>query len=244
MAMVASFCLIVWAQPSKAQTVYISTLGGPVPSSVQVQGAISKWTAALSISIPFAGSTALPCVNGAITYRIPSTSEWLAVMGSPRMDKLAATFACRPELNYTGSVILLNPFTGNPTDRIYAHELGHALGAHHVSNTLALMYESPSVDTPISDDIQSVADCVVWSEPTGVIHIPATSASQKVILTPNNGKWYVTSVASTSYACEFNYQLPNGDYELFEVLAWGGRYGVVLTQGSDGGWSVRSASQY
>jgi len=216
-----------------AQTVYISTLASPVPDRLEVEQAINAWNSALGIDLSFSGYTQQPCVDGAITYRMPSVSEWIAATGDYWLHFAAAVFACQPERNFSGAVVLNSPIFGNPIAGIYTHELGHAIGARHVADSSAVMYSGVVTATEITPaDIRAVVDCTPWLGTDGVLRVPSMDYAgirYAVQLSPVvNGLWYVTRRADAIPGCIWNFQLPNGELTLWEVVAGGIRYDVRL----------------
>lgn len=216
-----------------AQDVYISTLGEPLPEQQQVQQAIDAWNTALGISLPFVGYTNQPCVDGAITYRMPLLTEWQSAMGSSWLTPAAAVFACQPELNYSGVVVLNSPLWGNPPDRVYTHELGHAIGARHVSDPAAIMYSGVVTAQEITPvDVRAVVDCTPWLGTDGVLRVPSLRYGGgqygAQFSQVGGGRWYVTRRTTATAGCIWNYVLPDGDLALWQVYAQGKLYSVRL----------------
>ena len=217
----------------KAQEVYISTLETPLPEEDKVVNAVSAWNTALSLNMNYVGYTNQPCVDGAITYRLPSPQEWQTAMGSYWLNSAAAVFACRPELNYTGVVVLNSPIWQQTSQGVYTHELGHAIGARHVSDPGSIMYSGVVKAEEITlTDIRAVIECTPWLGTDGILRVPAVSfgdARFGVQFSPvGGGLWYVTKRAAPTPGCIWNYRLPNGKLALWQVYAQGKLYNVRL----------------
>lgn len=229
LALIASMA----ANVATAQEVYISTLEEPLPEEDKVVNAIMAWNDALSIDLRYVGHTNQPCVNNAITYRLPSMQEWQVLLGQGWLAYAAVAAACQPELNYAGVVVLNSPVWAAPSQRIYTHELGHAIGARHVDDPDSIMYAGVVTGDVITElDVRAVIDCTPWLGTDGVLRVPAVSFGgfrySVQFSHVGNGLWYVTKRESPTPRCIWNYRLPNGALSLWEVFSQGGLYSVRL----------------
>lgn len=235
-----AWMLLAW--PAMAQDVYISTLGEPLPSEQYVMQAIDEWNAALGIEVRYAGYTNQPCVDGSVTFRMPSTEEWIAAQGDRWLIPAATVFACQPEQNYTGLVVLFSPVWLDQPFVVYLHEAGHAIGARHVMNESAIMFPYQITATEITPmDIQAVIDCTPWLGTDGILRIQSLSYQGArlgaTLWQDVTGAWSVLSVRPAAPLCLWNYELPNGNMTLWGVYAKGKRYGVQMAP-IDGKWRV------
>ena len=226
------------------QDVYINTDNMSYSVQSQVDKSMWAWNLRLGTAAQNAGYTHAGCVDNAITYRRASLQEWTAAGGNEYSPG-----AFHAPCGNGGYNIIINHYFSNTSPQLIMHEMGHAMGAGHTSDTYAVMYESNITQAALSShDISMALSGLNWSQYNTPdkcsvelldnmdLYAPDISGKKAYLIydgvVGGSHQWHKSyaSTNSYTYGCTSSYIAGNGDLYLASVKSPSVSYsGITLT---------------